>query len=175
MVVNASTGSLYITGINFDKNSNLWSLVTNSPKLIQVRKKNNTWALLDFSQTVSAATVSKVIFDKHDQACALECECQCAGGIRHRAGPNRHRLVAAPPRWHSDARAPSEAPSSRWRPTLRSVPGAGRPHSKVRAPARAAQWPQRWAAVSRPRAFAAVPGGSPTKVLPRVLPRSSPG
>lgn len=59
---------LFVTGINFDKNSNLWSLVTNSPKLIQVRKKNNTWALLDFSQTISAATVSKVIFDKHDQA-----------------------------------------------------------------------------------------------------------
>ena len=68
MVPNISTGNLYVTGINFDKNSNLWSLVTNSPKLIQVRKKNNTWALLDFSQTISAATVSKVIFDKHDQA-----------------------------------------------------------------------------------------------------------
>ncbi len=59
---------LFVTGINFDKNSNLWGLVTNSPDLIQVRKKNNTWALLNFSQTISAATVAKVIFDKHDQA-----------------------------------------------------------------------------------------------------------
>lgn len=68
MIGYQGTAPLYVTGINFDKNSNLWSLVTNSPKLIQVRKKNNTWALLDFSQTISAATVSKVIFDKHDQA-----------------------------------------------------------------------------------------------------------
>ncbi len=68
MIGYQGTGPLYVTGINFDKNSNLWSLVTNSPDLIQVRKKNNTWALLDFSQTISAATLSKVIFDKHDQA-----------------------------------------------------------------------------------------------------------
>ena len=59
---------LFVTGINFDKNSNLWSLVTNSPKLLQVHKKNNTWALLDFSQTIAAATVSKIIFNKAGQA-----------------------------------------------------------------------------------------------------------
>jgi hypothetical protein len=68
MIGYQGTGPLFVTGINFDKNSNLWSLVSNSTKLIQVRKKNNTWALLDFSQIISAATVSKVIFDKHDQA-----------------------------------------------------------------------------------------------------------
>jgi hypothetical protein len=68
MIGYQGTGPLFVTGINFDKNSNLWGLVTNSTKLIQVRKKNNTWALLDFSQTIAAATVSKVIFDKHDQA-----------------------------------------------------------------------------------------------------------
>ena len=68
MVGYQGTGGLFVTGINFDKNSNIWNLVTNSPKLIQVHKKNNTWVLLDFSQTIASATVSKIIFNKAGQA-----------------------------------------------------------------------------------------------------------
>ena len=61
-------GDLQVTGIRFDKNSNLWSLVTASSRIIQVRKQNNTWALLDFAQTLPTATVSKIIFNKYNQA-----------------------------------------------------------------------------------------------------------
>ena len=68
MVGNIYNGELQVTGINFDKNSNLWVLMTSSSKTIQVRKKNNTWVLLDFTQTVPAAAVPKIIFNKYNQA-----------------------------------------------------------------------------------------------------------
>lgn len=68
MIGYQGSGPLFVTGINFDKNSSLWSLVTGSPKLMQVRKKNNTWSLLDFSQTLASGTLSKIIFNKYNQA-----------------------------------------------------------------------------------------------------------
>ncbi len=60
---------LWVTGLNFDNNSNLWNLVSWSPYIIQVLKKDGTWHLLDFSQfTYFNTTVSKVIFTKNNQA-----------------------------------------------------------------------------------------------------------
>lgn len=57
-----------ITGVSFDKNSNLWASITLGKKCIAVRKPNNTWTLLDFEQFVVQPTISKIIFDKYDQA-----------------------------------------------------------------------------------------------------------
>jgi hypothetical protein len=57
-----------ITGVSFDKNSNLWASVTLGKKCVIVRKPNNTWTLLDFEQFVVQPTVSKIVFDKYDQA-----------------------------------------------------------------------------------------------------------
>jgi Two component regulator propeller len=60
---------LWVTGLNFDNNSNLWNLVSWSPYIIQVLKKDGSWRLLDFSQfTYFNTTVSKVIFTKNNQA-----------------------------------------------------------------------------------------------------------
>lgn len=57
-----------ITGVSFDKNSNIWASITLGKKCIAVKKPNNTWTLLDFEQFVVQPTVSKIIFDKYDQA-----------------------------------------------------------------------------------------------------------
>lgn len=57
-----------ITGVNFDKNSNLWALITLGEKCIAVKKPNNSWTLLDFEQFVVQPYLSKIIFDKADQA-----------------------------------------------------------------------------------------------------------
>jgi hypothetical protein len=62
---------LRVTGVSFDKNSNLWISVTLGKKCISVRKPNNTWVLLDFEQFVVQPTVSRIIFDKNDQAWIL--------------------------------------------------------------------------------------------------------
>lgn len=60
---------LRVTGLNFDNNSNLWNLVTVSPYVVQILKKDGSWKLMDFSQfTPSSPTVSKVIFTKNNQA-----------------------------------------------------------------------------------------------------------
>jgi hypothetical protein len=57
-----------VTGVNFDKNSNLWASITLGKKCVSVLRPNNTWALLDFEQFVVQPTVTKIIFDKYDQA-----------------------------------------------------------------------------------------------------------
>jgi hypothetical protein len=57
-----------VSGISFDKNSNLWASLTFGKYCVSVRKTNNTWVLLNFEQFVVQPTVSKIIFDKHDQA-----------------------------------------------------------------------------------------------------------
>ena len=57
-----------VTGVSFDKNSNLWASITLGKKCITVRKPNNTWTLLNFEQFVVQPTISKIIFDKYDQA-----------------------------------------------------------------------------------------------------------
>ncbi len=59
---------LRVTGVNFDKNSNLWVSITLGTKCVAVLKKNNTWSLLNFEQTVVKPTITKIIFDKYDQA-----------------------------------------------------------------------------------------------------------
>jgi ligand-binding sensor domain-containing protein len=46
----------------------LWASITLGKKCIAVKKTNNTWTLLDFEQFVVNPTVSKIIFDKQDQA-----------------------------------------------------------------------------------------------------------
>lgn len=62
------TSDIRITGINYDKNSNLWASITLGKKCVAVRKTNGNWTLLDFEQFVVQPTVSKIIFDKQDQA-----------------------------------------------------------------------------------------------------------
>lgn len=57
-----------ITGVNFDKNSNLWASITLGKKCVSVLRPDNTWALLDFEQFVVQPTITKIIFDKYDQA-----------------------------------------------------------------------------------------------------------
>jgi hypothetical protein len=59
---------LRISGINFDKNSNLWASITLGEKCVAVKKPNNTWTLLDFEQFVVQPYMSKIIFDDFDQA-----------------------------------------------------------------------------------------------------------
>lgn len=61
-------GDVRVTGVSFDKKSNLWVSITYGKKCISVRKPNNSWTLLNFEQFVVQPTVSKVIFDKYDQA-----------------------------------------------------------------------------------------------------------
>ena len=62
------TNDIRITGVTFDKNSNLWASITLGKKCISVKKPNNTWTLLNFEQFVVQPTISKIIFDKYDQA-----------------------------------------------------------------------------------------------------------
>ncbi|MBP8033692.1 MAG: T9SS type A sorting domain-containing protein [Bacteroidia bacterium] len=62
------TNDVRITGVNFDKSSKLWASITLGKKCIAVKKTNNAWTLLDFEQFVVNPTVSKIIFDKQDQA-----------------------------------------------------------------------------------------------------------
>ncbi len=57
-----------VTGVNFDKNSNVWASITIGKKCVSVLRPNDTWALLDFEQFVVQPTVTKIIFDKYDQA-----------------------------------------------------------------------------------------------------------
>lgn len=68
-IVGYSGGSdIRVTGVNFDKNSNLWASITLGKKCVSVLRPNDTWALLDFEQFVVQPTVTKIIFDKYDQA-----------------------------------------------------------------------------------------------------------
>lgn len=60
--------TLLVTNIGFDKNSNMWVMMTGSSKSAQIRKKDGTWKMLDFSQFFNGATMSKVIFTKNNQA-----------------------------------------------------------------------------------------------------------
>lgn len=62
------SSDIRITGVNFDKKSNLWASITLGTKCISVLKANGTWALLNFQQFVVQPTVSKIIFTKNDQA-----------------------------------------------------------------------------------------------------------
>ena len=57
-----------VTGVSFDKNSNIWASITLGKKCIAVKKPNNSWTLLDFEQFVVQPTISKIMFDKSDQA-----------------------------------------------------------------------------------------------------------
>ncbi len=67
MVGYGGSNQLWITGINFDKNSNIWALNSGSSRIISV-KKGSTWTNLDFTSIISGPTVSKIIFDKSNQA-----------------------------------------------------------------------------------------------------------
>ncbi len=61
-------GGLLITEIGIDKNSNLWAMMTGSTRSAQIRKKDGTWKLLDFSQFTNGPTMGKTIFTKNNQA-----------------------------------------------------------------------------------------------------------
>jgi len=61
------SNQLWLTGINFDPNSNLWALNSGSEKLVSI-KKGNTWINLDFDYLISKQTLSKVIFDRNNKA-----------------------------------------------------------------------------------------------------------
>ena len=68
-LVGINSGSdLRVTGVTYDKNSNLWVSITLGEKIIAVKKPNNSWTLLDFEQLVVQPTVTKIVFDKFDQA-----------------------------------------------------------------------------------------------------------
>ncbi|MCD6017184.1 MAG: hypothetical protein K0S53_305 [Bacteroidetes bacterium] len=62
------TDDVRISGVSFDRNSNLWASITIGKKCVAVKKPNNTWTLLDFEQFVVQPTITKIIFDKYDQA-----------------------------------------------------------------------------------------------------------
>lgn len=62
------TSDLRVSGVAFDKNSNIWVSITIGKKCVSVIKTNNTYALLDFEQFIVQPTVAEIIFDKHDQA-----------------------------------------------------------------------------------------------------------
>lgn len=62
------TNDVRITGVNFDKNSNLWASITLGKKCVAVKKPNNTWTLLGFESFVVNPEITKIIFDKYDQA-----------------------------------------------------------------------------------------------------------
>lgn len=62
------TNDVRITGVSFDKYSKLWASITIGKKCVSVKKVNNTWVNLDFEQFIVNPTVSKIIFDKQDQA-----------------------------------------------------------------------------------------------------------
>lgn len=63
-----STDDVRLSGVAFDKNSNIWSSITLGRKCIAVKKPNNTWTMLDFEQLVVQPYLSKIVFDKYDQA-----------------------------------------------------------------------------------------------------------
>lgn len=58
---------LWTTGINFDKNSNMWVMNSGSSRAVSILK-NGSWMNLNFDYLVSKPTISKVIFDKNDYA-----------------------------------------------------------------------------------------------------------
>lgn len=57
-----------ITGMNYDKNGNLWVGVTFAKKAIQIMKADNSWVQLDFEQFIVMPTITKIIFNKYNQA-----------------------------------------------------------------------------------------------------------
>lgn len=63
----AGSNQLWLTGINFDANSNLWALNSGSARSVAV-KKGSTWTNLNFDNIISKPTLSHVIFDKNNQA-----------------------------------------------------------------------------------------------------------
>lgn len=68
MIGYQGTNDLRVSGVSFDKNSNLWVSITIGKKCVSVLKTNGSWVLLDFEQFVVDPTVTKIIFDKYDQA-----------------------------------------------------------------------------------------------------------
>lgn len=67
-MIGATPGNeLFLTGLNFDSNSNLWALNTGNLRSVSV-KKNNSWLNLNFDNIISKPTLSKIIFDKNDKA-----------------------------------------------------------------------------------------------------------
>ena len=68
MIGYQGTNDLRVSGVSFDKNSNLWVSITIGKKCVSVLKNNGSWVLLDFEQFVVDPTVTKIIFDKYDQA-----------------------------------------------------------------------------------------------------------
>lgn len=68
---NAGFG-IFVSGISFDKNSNIWAGLQLGKKAINVLKKgSSTWTSLNFEQFIVQQVVSKIIFDKYDQAWIL--------------------------------------------------------------------------------------------------------
>lgn len=62
------TNDVRISGVSFDKYSKLWASVTLGKKCIAVKNTSNVWTVLDFEQFVVQPYLSKIIFDKADQA-----------------------------------------------------------------------------------------------------------
>lgn len=67
MIGFGGSNQLWLTGINFDKNSNIWALNSGSTRAVSVFK-GGVWNNLNFDNVYSKPTISKIIFDKYDQA-----------------------------------------------------------------------------------------------------------
>lgn len=67
MIGYGGSNSLWLTGINFDKNSNIWAMNSGSIRSVAV-KKGNVWTNLNFDNIYNKPTISKIIFDKNNQA-----------------------------------------------------------------------------------------------------------
>ena len=57
-----------ISGVSIDNYSKLWAAITLGKKCIGVKNASNVWTMLDFEQFVVQPYMSKIIFDKYDQA-----------------------------------------------------------------------------------------------------------
>jgi hypothetical protein len=65
---NAGYG-IFVSAVSFDKNSNIWAGLQLGKKCVNVLKKGSTtWTSLNFEQFIVQPAVSKIIFDKYDQA-----------------------------------------------------------------------------------------------------------
>ena len=67
MIVYDGSNSLWLTSVNFDKNSNIWAMNSGSSRAVAV-KKGSVWTNLNFDNIFSKPTISKIIFDKNNQA-----------------------------------------------------------------------------------------------------------
>ncbi len=68
-IVGADGGAdVRVSGISIDNYSKVWAAITLGRYCISVKNPSNAWTLLDFEGVVVKPYMSKIIFDKYDQA-----------------------------------------------------------------------------------------------------------